>query len=345
MTTPVDSLGMLEAVAGLPEQIESAIEVVKGSSGFPAHDDIENVVVLGMGGSGIAGDFASAIAGPFMPVPVVTQKGYAPPQFVDEHSLVFAVSFSGDTEEILEAASMAAMDGGRMVVVAAGGELASLAASWGAVHIPVDATIPMPRAALGALVVPPLLVLEQVGLFPGAHGWIEQAVTQLRRRRDELLADGNAAAGLARRLVGQVPILYGGGAPGSIAASRWKNQFNENAKVPAFASTVPELMHNEICGWTGASSLGPELVRLVDLRHDLEHPQIARRFALIAEALDGAVSGVEEVWAEGEGSLAKALDLAMFGDFTSTYLAYELGVDPGPVPLLDEIKRRLAVPD
>lgn len=345
MTGSLDSLGMLEAVAGLPEQIESAMDAVRGISGLPAHDDIENVVVLGMGGSGIAGDFASAIAGPFMPVPVVTQKGYAPPQFVDEHSLVFAVSFSGNTEEVLEAASMAAMDGCRMVVVASGGELASSAASWGAVHVPVDETIPMPRAALGALVVPPLLVLEMVGLFPGAGGWIEQAVIQLRRRRDELLADGNTAAGLARRLVGQLPVVYGGGAPGSIGALRWKNQFNENAKVPAFANVVPELMHNEICGWTPSGPLGPGLARVVSLRHDLEHPQIARRFALVSEAVEGSVSGVEEVWAEGEGSLAKALDLAMFGDFTSTYLAYELGVDPGPVPVLDEVKNRLAVLD
>ncbi len=345
MTVPLDSLGMLEAVAGLPEQIERAVEAVEGISGLPAHDDIENVVVLGMGGSGIAGDFASAIAGPFMPVPVVTQKGYAPPQFVDDHSLVFAISFSGNTEETLEAASMAALDGGRLVVVSAGGELASLATSWGAVHVPVDAAIPMPRAAIGALVIPTLLVLEQVGLFPGAHGWIDEAVTQLRRRRDELMADGNVAAGLARRLVGHVPILYGGGAPGSIAALRWKNQFNENAKLPAFANAVPELMHNEICGWTRSSSLGPALARLVNLRHDLEHPQIARRFALITEAVDGNVSGVEEVWAEGEGSLAKTLDLTMFGDFTSTYLAYELGVDPGPIPVLDEFKRRLAVLD
>ena len=103
----VDSLSMLDAAARLPEQFEEALGGVGEVHGLPAHDDIENVIVLGMGGSGITGDIVASVAGPFMPIPVVVQKGYAAPQFVSDRSLVFAVSFSGNTEETREAASIA----------------------------------------------------------------------------------------------------------------------------------------------------------------------------------------------------------------------------------------------
>jgi glucose/mannose-6-phosphate isomerase len=341
--SPVDSAGMLDLAYGLPEQVEAAVEAARGLSGLPEHDRIENVVVLGMGGSGIAGDVAAAVAGPFMPVPVVIQKGYAPPQFVNEHSLVFAVSCSGDTEETVEAATMAGFDGARLVIVSQGGQLADLGGEWGAVHVPVDPAIPWPRAAFGALAIPILCVLDQVGLFPGADGWISEAVDQLRRRRDQLRTSGQAAE-LAARLAGSVPVFYGGGSIGEVAALRWKNQVNENAKVPAFAGTVPEITHNEICGWDPATAQDRRAFRPVFLRQDAEHPQLQRRFDYLAEVAADAVGGIEHVQAEGEGSLAQLLDLVLVGDVTSIELAYQLGVDPGPVDVLVDLKERLAEP-
>jgi glucose/mannose-6-phosphate isomerase len=333
---------MLDAAAGLPEQIEAAVAATHEVGGLPDHDAIESVVVLGMGGSGIAGDVCTAIAGPFMPVPVIVQKGYAPPQFVSESTLVFAVSCSGNTEETIEAASMAAMAGARMVVVCAGGELASLAGEWGAPHIPVPTSIPQPRAAIGALAMPPLVVLEAVGLFPGASEWIAGAVTQLTRRRDALVKDGNEAEGLARRIGRQLPLIYGGAALGAVAAMRWKTQFNENAKVAAFWNTIPELTHNEVCGWGQNGDVTRQVFRLVNLRHDYEHPQIARRFDLVNEAVDEVVADIEEVRAKGEGALAQLLDLILVGDFTSIHSALQAGVDPGPVDILAQMKARLA---
>ena len=133
----LDSLGMFAAAAGLPEQIERAAAGARDLDGLPDHDAIENVVVLGMGGSGVAGDVLTATAGPFMPLPIVVHKGYGIPNFIDEHTLVFAVSFSGDTEELIEGATAAAAAGGRMVCLSSGGQLAELAAQWGVPHVPV----------------------------------------------------------------------------------------------------------------------------------------------------------------------------------------------------------------
>jgi glucose/mannose-6-phosphate isomerase len=341
----LDTLGMFDAAAALPEQVVNAAATASQVDGaLPTHDDIENVVVLGMGGSGIGGDVVREIAGPFMPVPVVVHKGYGIPNFIDESSLVFALSFSGNTEETIEAASEAAAAGGRLVVVSAGGELARLASTWGVPHIPVADGIPMPRAGLGAVAIPPLIVLERVGLFPGASSWIDAAVAQIRTRRDKLIADGNEAQALARRIGRQLPIVYGGGGLGALAALRWKNQFNENAKVPSFWNEIPELCHNELCGWGQHGDVTRQVFRLITLRHDFEHPQVSRRFALIDEFVDEVVAATEVVSAEGDGALAQLLDLVMVGDFVSLYLAAEADVDPGPVPVLDLIKQRLAQP-
>jgi glucose/mannose-6-phosphate isomerase len=337
----LDTQGIFAATAGLPEQVFDAAERARGLDGLPEGKRIEHVVVLGMGGSGIAGDVLLSAAGPFLPVPVVVVKGYQPPNFVGETSLVFAISFSGDTEETVEAAAAAAMLGARMVVITAGGELGRLAASWGVPVIPVPEGIPQPRAGIGALAVPPFVVLEEVGLFRGASQWVDFAVEQLVRRRDSLVEDDNEAAALARRIGRTVPLIHGGGALGGTAAQRWKTQVNENANAPAFWNTQPELCHNEIQGWGQHGDMTRQVFTIVNLRHEYEHPQVARRFTMTRELLEEVVASVEEVRAEGEGQLAQLFDLVLIGDFVSWHLAVQEGLDPGPVPALDQLKAAL----
>ncbi len=342
MTERLDTVGMFDLTAGLPEQVAAAVYLADGLEDLPDHDDVENVVVLGMGGSGMAGDVVREIAGPFMPVPVIVHKGYGTPNFIDEHSLVFAVSFSGNTEETIDAATSAAMQGGRIVALSSGGELQDLAGDWGAPHIRLPADIPMPRAGIGAVAVPPLVVLEQVGLFPGARSWIGAAVDQLAKRRDQLVAERTPALELARHLDRQIPLVYGGGGLGLAAATRWKCQINENAKAPAFYNVHPELCHNEICGWGQHGDVTRQVLQVVNLRHEYEHPQLARRYDLVNDMIDEVVGGVHEVVAEGDGPLAQLFDLVLFGDFVSLHLADLAGVDPGPIPVLDDLKRALA---
>ncbi len=337
----LDTVGMFDLTAGLPEQVQTAAANTRGLEGLPERETIENVVVLGMGGSGVAGDILQAAAGPFMSVPVSTVKSYELPAFVGDGSLVIAISCSGNTEETLEAATEAAMQGARIVAVTQGGELAKLAAGWGAPIISVP-DIPQPRAALGALAIPPLVVLEEIGLFPGATQWIDLAIVQMQRRRDALIKDNNAAEQLARKIGRTLTLVHGGGPIGATAAQRWKTQINENAKAPAFWAAQPELCHNEIQGWGQHGDVTRQVLTLIALRHDSEHPQVTRRFDLTSEYLREVVSSIEEVQAEGEGDLAQLLDLILFGDFVSLHMAFQEGIDPGPVPVLVDLKQRLA---
>jgi glucose/mannose-6-phosphate isomerase len=346
VTAILDTLGMFGLAEGLPEQVETAVRSSRGLGGLPDASEIEHVVVLGMGGSGMAGDVLSAAASPVLPIPVSVVKSYECPAFVGEGTLVFAISASGNTEETIQAASDAAVAGARMVVVTGGGELAHLATSWGAPLIPVPTAIPQPRAAIGAMAMPPIVVLEDIGLFRGATYWIDAAIDQLKRRRDALAGAGetSAAAAVARRIGATIPLLQGGGAVGATAAGRWRTQINENAKAPAFASAQPELCHNEVCGWGQHSALTRSSLTAVALRHDGEHPQVSRRFELISELLGGDVADRIEVRAEGDGDLAQLFDLVLFGDYVSLWMAVEAGVDPGPVDVLVELKQRLPGP-
>jgi glucose/mannose-6-phosphate isomerase len=343
----LDTLDMFGAVERFPEQVERAAGLAEGIGGLPDHESVDNVLVLGMGGSGIGGDVLAAVGAGFVPVPVVVNKGYAAPAYVGPGTLCFAVSFSGNTEETIEAANAAAAAGAKMVVVTQGGRLAELAPSWQAPHIPLPDDIPMPRAGLGALAVPMLMLLEQLDLFPGAGAWVDAAVRQLRKRREHLLTGPNAAnpsnpaRKIARTIGRTIPLVIGAGPIGGVAAQRFKNQVNENAKAPAFAATLPELCHNEICGWGVNGDMTRQVFTLVELRHDEEHPQEARRFELIRDLMAEVVNDVVEVRAEGEGPLAQLFDLTFFGDVVSLHLAAQEGIDPGPVPVLDDLKRAL----
>jgi glucose/mannose-6-phosphate isomerase len=328
----LDSLDMFGHAARFPEQVAEAAEVAAGIEGLPAADEVDNVLVLGMGVGGLAGDLLAAVGGSFVPVPLVVAKGYDPPGFVGPGSLCFAVSFSGDTEETVEAAQAAASTGARMVVVARGGELGSLAPRWQAPHVPVPPALPMSRSGLGALAVPMILLLEQIGLFPGASGWVDAAVTQLQVRRDALVA-GESAQRIARTIGRTIPLILGAGPLGAVAARRWKTQVNENAKAPAFTGTVPELCHNEIVGWGQHGDMTRQVFTLVELRHDEEHPQEAQRFDLVRELMAEVTHDVIEVRAIGEGPLAQLFDLTLVGDFVSLHMAAQEGIDPGPVPV------------
>jgi glucose/mannose-6-phosphate isomerase len=254
-----------------------------------------------------------------------------------------AVSFSGNTEETVSAARQAVERGAKLVAVTSGGELAAVAAAAGAPCYTVPADIAWPRAGIGAITAPLLVVCEEMGLLQGAGEDIAAAVRQLLRRREGLVRrDGGEAAEIARRIGRTIPLVYGAAPVGAVAVSRWKTQMNENAKSPAFSSAYPELCHNEICGWGVQGDVTRQVVTIVDLRSEHDHPRVARRVDLVDEIIREAVAGIVTVWAKGDGVLAQLFDLVMVGDFVSLHLASAEGIDPGPVPVLVALKEQLA---
>jgi glucose/mannose-6-phosphate isomerase len=335
---------MLGATSGLPEQLEASVEAANAVTGLPSPDGLDAVVVLGMGGSGVAGEILQAIGQDRLGLPVVLVGGYSLPSFVGPRTLVFAVSFSGETEETLEASEAAVRSGARLVAVTGGGRLGELAVAAGAPVFLTLEGIPQPRAGIAATTAPLLIACHRLGLLSGVPQAIEAAVAQLRVRRDGLVGGGGLALEIAQHLGRTIPLVQGANGIGAVAARRWKTQVNENAKAPSFFATQPEWCHNEICGFGQNGDVTRQVTTIVTLRSDFEHPQVERRFGLVEQLVGEAVASVIEVRAEGSGALAQLFDLIMIGDFVSLHLAVREGIDPGPVPVLVEVKELLSAP-
>ena len=333
----LDSMGLRDHVLARPEQLNAVLASADSVDGLPDRDGIAAVVVVASGEAALAGDLIATVAGPFMAVPLVVHRGYELPSFVGPDTLVVALSASGATAETLAPTEAAFEAGAALVsVTRPDGHLAELSDTWQTPLIEVDPAT-SPRTELVPLAIPPLLLLEDLGLFPGAREWVVRAAAQLVRRRDEIAAGTDPATEIARTIGRTMPIIYAAGPLGLVAARRWKHQVNLSAKVPAFSNAVPDLCHNEVAGWGQHGDLTRQVFTRVDLRHDHEHPDDGARFDQVAEMTLEVVADVARLDAEGDGVLAQLLDLTFVGDLCAVEMALSEGVDPGPIPAVESL--------
>jgi glucose/mannose-6-phosphate isomerase len=337
-----DPSDMLGAVTRAPRQWREGIERAEAVQGLPSVDGVRAVVACGMGGSGIAGDVLAAVAAARMRVPVAVVKGYTLPAYIGPETLVLAISYSGNTEETLSCFEQAQEKKARIIAISTGGKVAERAAAAKIPHVrPVEGL--QPRAALYSLAVIPLVLLGRMGLLDAAPEL--DAVERLLEEQVGALeagvpAEKNEAKRLAHQLDGYLPLVWGQEGELAVAALRWRCQFNENAKMPAFDRVLPELDHNELAGYDpGLPELGR--VALIVLRTDGEHPRIAKRVDASLGVMRDRVGLAEQGWALGGSPLERLMSVALLGDFVSVYLALLRGVDPTPVDVIERLKRAL----
>lgn len=332
---------MLEIVMALPSHCREGYALGLASDDLPSADGVTSVAVCGMGGSAVSGDVIRALYADRLRVPVTVVRTPELPEHCGPHSLVLASSYSGNTSEALTLFDEAARRACRLIAVTSGGELARRATEVGAglVRLPTGF---MPRAALGYLSLGALGALESIGLVPAVASDLQETVAELEhevsRSGPDVPSRSNPAKALAMRIGDRVPVIWGAEGIAVVAASRWKTQFNENAKVPAFWSALPELDHNEVVGWSGGRGR-PFFV--VALRHAGEHPDVAARFPLSIDIARSSGAEVQEVHASGHSALARLFTLALYGDLVSAYHALTHGVDPSPVDAIVRLKRAL----
>jgi glucose/mannose-6-phosphate isomerase len=190
--------------------------------------------------------------------------------------------------------------------------------------------------------VPLVVVLERLRVLEGVQAQLRDAVQVAADSRDSLVRPDSTAHELARRIGRTVLLVHGSQGPTGVAAMRWKTQVNENAKSPAFFSIQPELCHNEVAGWGQHGDVTRQAITTVVLRHAGEHPRVARRIQLVEQLMTEIVANVLDVRTDAVSDVAALFDLVLLGDFVSLHLAAAEGVDPGPVPVLRELKQRLA---
>ncbi len=344
----IDSAGMGRALAGFPEQCREAEALAAAvdlkALGLPgAAGGISAVVTLGMGGSGIGGDVVRTLVESELTVPFLVNKSYELPGFVDASTLVVAVSFSGETEETLAAFESAVTAGAQILVMTGGGRLLERALELDLPLLKVPTGL-QPRAALGYLALPQLMLLRRLGLIDSANRDVEEAINQLdllsAAYASAVPTTENAAKKLALELKDLIPVIYGSDGLTAAAALRWKCQFNENSKTPAFWNVFSELNHNEIVGWD-ETARPARTCRLIVLRDSGENARVQKRIGITVEMVRANVAGVTEIRSSGESPLARLLSLTYLGDYASYYLALLNGIDPTPVESIRQLKERL----
>ena len=328
---------MLAQIRSLGDQIRWA-----ATAEMPAVGTQYEILYAGMGGSGIAGDFARSIAESFG-TRLTVHKGYGPiaPWAIRQRPLVLAASYSGNTEETLDFVLSAHESGLPVTTVTTGGELGDLSSRHGWPTIAVPGGM-QPRAAVGYMVGAALRTLE------GAYAVEDHrlAYVEAAELADRETAEGSdswaVATEIASRLGGRIPIVYGGGPLSSVVAQRWKTQINENAKMPSWWSALPELDHNEITGWETLPELTRDHLAIVALRDRSDHDRVDLRFAHTRDLTEDSVPWAGEVRSSGISLLARLVSLTVVGDLVSWMLAERAGVDPVPVATIEDLKRLLA---
>lgn len=303
-----------------------------------------NIVVTGLGGSAIGGDILRTYSLSRAQIPVLVNRDYDMPGFVNSDSLVLAVSYSGNTEETLSAYHQAVKQGAAVIAVTGGGKLAAMAEADERVVVKVPGGL-SPRAATGYLFAPLALILDELGIVNGAAGDLEETnrvLAQIRAcNHPGVDLPDNQAKAVARELKGNLPIIWGSSARSEVAAMRWKTQINENAKAPAYYNIFPELNHNEIVGLDVPEELLNRFI-VVILRDSSDHPRVQKRMQITERIIQDKVKKIIEIKSRGECFLARFYSLAYTGDYVSFYLALEYGINPTPVETIDYLKSELA---
>jgi glucose/mannose-6-phosphate isomerase len=361
-----DPQGMLRAVATSAAQVRMGITAAQdaGFADVAAVGRPRALVVAGMGGSGIAGDVLAAVAGLTCPVPVVVHRGPGLPGWVGAADVVAAVSCSGTTDETLSAADEAVRRGATLVGIgAAGSPLARRCEHARAPLAPVAMQVG-PRATLWGLATPLLVLGARLGLLdlgPG-DGALEAAAVRLEAVAEACRPDResfvNPAKILALELSGSLPMVWGSGQVGGVAAARMACQLAENAKYPAVPGVLSEAHHNQVVTFDGAFAGasadddifrdrvddGAEVrLRLVLLRDDDDVSSVRARISEDVAAQRSVPTTV--LRAEGASAVERLASLVCLIDFATVYLAILQGIDPSPVPPIDDVKRRLQALD
>jgi glucose/mannose-6-phosphate isomerase len=335
-----DPTGQAAEILDLPAHLRDALWRVDSAGAAPV-DAPWGLVVAGMGGSAIGGRLARAAIGPRAKRPLTVVGDYNLPAWVGPETLVLCASYSGTTEETLAAYDQALERGAPRIVATTGGPLAERARRDGVPVIPLPGGF-QPRAAVGYAFVAALEAAALAGVAPNLRAEVEAAATLAERLGAEWGPDGaedGLAKRLARRLLGTVPVIAGAGLTAELAY-RWKTQINENAELPAFASALPELNHNEIVGWAAAKDLAR--FSAVFLEDAEDHPRNVRRIELTAEAARAGAAVVERVCGVGETRTERVSSLVLLGDLVSLYLAVLRGIDPVSITAIEELKAGLA---
>lgn len=361
--TAGDPANMLAAVASSGAQMREAVSVIDRSklAKVSKGDQPRNIVIAGLGGSGVGGDVLRAVIGQSTPVPIISERSHSLPGWVGPMDVVIGVSCSGQTEETLSMTAEAGRRGARVITIGAGGsDLEKLSGSiGGAFHFAIDAKGRSPRASLWTHVTPLLMVANALGIAHIDEKEFEIAADLM----DELsVANGpsvllaeNSAKALALSCAESLPMVWGTGMIGATAASRFMAQLAENAKIPAAHGELPEVGHNQIVTLDGVlAGAAPKhdifsdndgvidrRTHLYILRDTNEHPAVEKRIGIVSQIASDRNVPVTLIQARDGHPISRLASLIVPTDWASVYAGLALGLDPSEISTINQLKAGL----
>ncbi len=325
-------------IEGYPAQVVQAIALGKSQQLTAPANEIRQVVIAGLGGSGIGGSIVKTLTAQMLPAPLEILKSYDLPAWVGKHTLLLASSHSGNTEETLTVVQQAAQKGTKIVAITTGGQLADLAKSngWDLVLMPFEK--PCPRQFLAYSLIQQLYVLINLGLVPASLAAdIDEGAALVQASQSTVQ---ESAREIAAKCVNRLPFIYADERLGALAL-RFQQQINENAKQMAHVNVFPEMNHNELVGWRlPALHLQQSVVILLRSAHN--HPRVDIRLAVCEPIFRKLTADVMHLQLQGNSLAAQTLHFIHLTDWVSYFLAEINGVDAYEIDVINHLKNELA---
>ena len=325
---------MKQLVQDFPLQLQEALIIGKNHRFITPAREFSNIVVTGLGGSGIGGSIVQNYVFDKLKMPFIVNKDYFLPAFVNKNTLVIACSYSGNTEETLMALQQAKKKGASIICVTSGGKVAEYAGSKKLDCILVPAGMP-PRACLGYSLVQLLGILYNFGLIPNNYDReIKAAIKLLKTNTADIQ---KKAMTVAKKMQGKLPIIYSAAAIEGVAI-RFRQQVNENSKLLAWHGAIPEMNHNELVGWRDDAS--DKVV--VILRDQDDFSRVQARMEIGKKIAKKYNPTILEIYSEGKTYWERIFYLIHLTDWVSVFLADLRDVDATEVRVIDYLKGELA---
>ena len=327
---------MLEHVLNLGNQIKTDLEVSQGFTSI----DYDRILIVGMGGSGVAGDVLKLILNKHTNIDVEVRKTY---NLTKNHSstrpFCLFISYSGNTEETVSAAQDAINKNLEWSAISSGGELLELATKYNKNFVKVPTGL-QPRAAFG------LMTKAVINFLPNSiKSNFLNACDDAGNYLNNLIEDvSNEVFDISKNIANQIgtktAVIYAGSELTYLVAQRWKTQINENSKSKAYVGFMPEIHHNEILSWEADQEGSKNNFILILLRGN-DHKKIDNRFEITKELIGSKVDILDVRNISSENLIKDLLHLVLIGDLVSVELANQLKIDPFNIDAIENLKKKL----
>lgn len=324
---------MKKLVENFPIQLREAFEIASNAK-LTSKNNIQNIIITGLGGSGIGGTIISELVSDSCPVPVIINKDYFLPHFVNTHSLVIISSYSGNTEETLQAMEQALAKHAQIICVTSGGKVQEIAKQNNLDIITIPGGNP-PRSCIGYSLVQLVKIFTHYNFAPAKlMEDIKKSIDLLVASQDQITEE---AQKIAKTLLNKIPVIYSLGSCEGVSV-RFRQQINENSKMLCWHHVLPEMNHNELVGWTTKN----ESLAVITFHTSFDYDRTEKRYEICKPIFEKLSSGVTDIFAKGDSKLEQFMYLINIGDWISVYIADLRAIDPVEVNIINQLKNELA---